>query len=170
MLNFKCLLQPHSNIPPPVLAILVGRLPTAVTPPIQDGVIEETNEEEGRSGESWEEAWGWGDEEDTKTSNLARSTTNEKRLHSSPVSSHPAGPTTEPYMISPSGDGIHMVLAHNTKFLVLRMHEEENQLVAVGQGSGCEDVGETITAILCLPLFVPSIRKRFVSMPVHWLD
>lgn len=48
MLNFKCLLQPHSNIPPPVLAILVGRLPTAVTPPIQDGAIEATNEEEGR--------------------------------------------------------------------------------------------------------------------------
>lgn len=53
-----------------------------------------------------------------------------------------------------------MVLAHESKFVVIELIENDGEYSAVGQGSGCEAEGETITAILCLALFVPSIRKK----------
>ncbi|KAI7866882.1 Rab3 GTPase-activating protein regulatory subunit N-terminus-domain-containing protein [Spinellus fusiger] len=69
-------------------------------------------------------------------------------------------PTKESYLVSASPSGRHLVLAYKTKFVTVEANPGEGEYSATGQGSGCDAVDETITAILCLPRFVPSLRKR----------
>ncbi|KAI7886753.1 hypothetical protein K492DRAFT_189853 [Lichtheimia hyalospora FSU 10163] len=163
--NFKCVLAPHHNIPQPILSILVGRIPKVSTV-IQDVSEQPTGDEskldddnkddQGRCisllDDSWDKDWGWSVDEEPKTSNNINNSISDF--------THAFGPFTETYMASASAGGRHIVLAHKSKFVVVELNEEEDEYCAVGQGSGCEQEDETITAILCLPLFVPSIRKN----------
>ncbi|KAI9315839.1 Rab3 GTPase-activating protein regulatory subunit N-terminus-domain-containing protein [Dichotomocladium elegans] len=113
-----------------------------------------------KAADPWDKEWGWSVDDDTKaTATSGSNATN--HLHSSNSSdfTHALGPFTETYMVSASAGGRHMALAHKSKFVVVELNEKEGEYCAIGQGSGCETEGETITAILCLPLFVPSIRK-----------
>ncbi|KAL2913686.1 hypothetical protein HK105_206846 [Polyrhizophydium stewartii] len=63
-----------------------------------------------------------------------------------------------PYMISMSYDGSTIVCAARRRFAVFAAKSEGNRhdYEQVGQGSGCEDFSEFITACLCIPLYVPS--------------
>ncbi|KAI7849297.1 Rab3 GTPase-activating protein regulatory subunit N-terminus-domain-containing protein [Circinella umbellata] len=162
-MSFKCILTPHYRIPPPILSILVGRLPQVST--IIEDVTEEAttaetiklDETADDQADSWDKDWGWNVDEAPK------SPSPDDRVASSSNTSdyaHAFSPLTESYMVSTSPGGGYMVLAHKSKFVVIELNEEEEEYCAVGQGSGCEMEGEEITAILCLPLFVPSIRKN----------
>ncbi|KAI9487190.1 MAG: Rab3 GTPase-activating protein regulatory subunit N-terminus-domain-containing protein [Benjaminiella poitrasii] len=61
------------------------------------------------------------------------------------------------FLISSSACGRTLVLAYKTKFVIVQLNNE-GEYSALSQGSGCQQPGEEITAILCLPLFVPSTR------------
>lgn len=108
---------------------------------------------------------------------------------STSTSSVQQSPTIEPYLASASADGMHIVLAHKTKFVVVKRHLQDDEYHAIGQGSGCEhsrcdgylvltvictcvlnhsSSSEEITAVFCLPLFVPSIRKSQIFVMVGY--
>ncbi|KAI7901960.1 Rab3 GTPase-activating protein regulatory subunit N-terminus-domain-containing protein [Cokeromyces recurvatus] len=72
-------------------------------------------------------------------------------------SSSPNVSMNDNYLISSSACGRTLVLAYKTKFVIVQLNNE-GEYSALGQGSGCLQPNEEITAILCLPLFVPSTR------------
>lgn len=65
-------------------------------------------------------------------------------------------PINNSFLISASAGGKSLVLAYKTKFVMVQLNNE-GEYSALGQGSGCQP-NEEITAVLCLPLFVPSTR------------
>ncbi|KAG1079003.1 hypothetical protein G6F42_023979 [Rhizopus arrhizus] len=66
-------------------------------------------------------------------------------------------PISDNFLISASAGGKSLVLAYKTKFVMVQLNNE-GEYSALGQVSGCQP-HEEITAILCLPLFVPSTRS-----------
>lgn len=59
-------------------------------------------------------------------------------------------------LLSLSHDASHMVTASKRKFYCLRVNIESRVYELAGWGSGCEDSKDAITAVLCLPVYIPS--------------
>ncbi|KAM3588989.1 hypothetical protein VKS41_001419 [Umbelopsis sp. WA50703] len=186
-MQLKCTLQPTCAIPTPILSILFGRIPQVSTvvkdiseDPSQESKIaddddedeaEQTNKDER---DDWDTDWGWEDEMKTSQSKAAypaQSASPSSAISvatSASTSSVQQSPTIEPYLASTSADGSYIVLAHKKKFVVVKRHLQDDEYFAIGQGSGCEHSSEEITAIFCLPLFVPSIRKSQIFIMVGY--
>ncbi|KAI8145042.1 Rab3 GTPase-activating protein regulatory subunit N-terminus-domain-containing protein, partial [Fennellomyces sp. T-0311] len=78
--------------------------------------------------DSWDKDWGWSVDERVGSNNSDYA--------------HAFSPLTESYMVSASAGGSYMVLAHDSKFVVIELNEDEGEYCAVGQGSGCEAEGQ----------------------------
>ncbi|KAI8384443.1 Rab3 GTPase-activating protein regulatory subunit N-terminus-domain-containing protein [Radiomyces spectabilis] len=159
-MKLKCKLESHHRIPPPVLSILVGRLPQVSTP-LPHRSPNPLSPRQDDQDDSWNNDWDWEDDDEDEDDKSSDDTSVE------------LPPVNEAYLASASPVGRYILLAHQTKFVMLALHEEEDEYYAVGQGSGCEVAGETITAVLCLPLFVPSIRRNqmcaMIGYSTGWL-
>ncbi|KAI9277015.1 Rab3 GTPase-activating protein regulatory subunit N-terminus-domain-containing protein [Phascolomyces articulosus] len=145
-MSYKCILAPHYRIPPPILSILVGRLPQVST--IIEDVTEEAaaaesiklDESADDQGDAWDKDWGWSVDETPKSPSPDDHITSSNSYTSDYA--HAFSPLTEPYMVSTSAGGGYMVLAHRSKFVVIELKEEEGEYCALGQGSGCEMEGQ----------------------------
>lgn len=148
--RIKCVLEAHYRIPPPILMILMGNLPQ-VSSSIED-VTDESLEESQIIKAPKEDGWNKVglDEVDEEPVPSAADMITRSPSPNIPISNH--------YLISASAGGRTIVLAYKTKFVVVQLNNE-GEYSALGQGSGCSQPGEEITAILCLPLFVPSTRS-----------
>ncbi|KAI9360957.1 Rab3 GTPase-activating protein regulatory subunit N-terminus-domain-containing protein [Pilaira anomala] len=147
--KIKCVLEPHYRIPPPILMILMGNLPQ-VSSSIED-VTDESIEESQIIKAPKEDGWnkvGLDEVDEEPVPSAADIITR---------SPSPNIPISNTYLISASAGGQSIVLAYKTKFVMVQLNNE-GEYSALGQGSGCEQPGEEITSILCLPLFVPSTR------------
>ncbi|KAG1474107.1 hypothetical protein G6F56_000553 [Rhizopus delemar] len=145
MNEIKCKLQRHHKIPVPILEILVGNLPQVSSSSIKE-VTEETLDDSKEETDGSDKEWAWGADEDA-VSNRTDFTTR---------SPSPNVQSKETYLISSSASGCTLVLAYKSKFIVVKVNAEE-EYSAIGQHLGFEN--ETITCLLCLPLFVPSTRS-----------
>ncbi|KAJ8326543.1 hypothetical protein QVD99_006734 [Batrachochytrium dendrobatidis] len=68
----------------------------------------------------------------------------------------PSQPTV-PYMMSMSYDGSCVVCASRHQFVISKIKDTPpSEYEQIGQGSGCEEPSEFITACLCISLYVPS--------------
>ncbi|KAI8072962.1 Rab3 GTPase-activating protein regulatory subunit N-terminus-domain-containing protein [Gongronella butleri] len=189
---FHAKLEPHYYIPAPVLSILVGKLPKSTTPRAERKKVADDPWEKDWS---WGLDTGSGDASELGTSpglqadsdgkdtvpspagsmhrsvdssSSSVSSLHKSRRDASPSSSPPPPIVKESYMVSASAAGRTIVLAYRTKFVVVQLHADEGEYIVVGQGSGCVHDKETITAVLCLPLFVPSIRKNQIFVMVGY--
>ncbi|GAA5811393.1 hypothetical protein MFLAVUS_004828 [Mucor flavus] len=147
--KIKCVLEAHYRIPPPVLMILMGNLPQ-VSSSIED-VTDESLDESQIIKVPKEDGWnkvGLDEVDEEPVPSAADIITR---------SPSPNIPINNSYLISASAGGKSIVLAYKTKFVIVQLNNEE-EYSALGQGSGCQQPGEEITSILCLPLFVPSTR------------
>ncbi|KAI7891097.1 Rab3 GTPase-activating protein regulatory subunit N-terminus-domain-containing protein [Mucor mucedo] len=147
--RLKCLLEEHYKIPFPILSILVGNLPQ-VSSAIKD-VTDETLEDSQIIKAPKEDGWnkvGMDDMDEEPVPSAADIITR---------SPSPNIPIHDSYLISCSAGGKSILLAYKTKFVMVKLNNE-GEYSAIGQGSGCQQPGEEITSILCLPLFVPSTR------------
>ncbi|KAI8643791.1 Rab3 GTPase-activating protein regulatory subunit N-terminus-domain-containing protein [Parasitella parasitica] len=146
--RIKCILDAHYRIPPPILMILMGNVPQASSS-IED-VTDESAEESQTTKTAKEDDWNkvFKDEVDEEP---VPSTTD--IITRSPS---PNIPISDNFIISASAGGKSLVLAYKTKFVMVQLNNE-GEYSALGQGSGCQ-LNEEITAVLCLPLFVPSTR------------
>ncbi|KAI9305251.1 Rab3 GTPase-activating protein regulatory subunit N-terminus-domain-containing protein [Cunninghamella echinulata] len=191
-MKYKCKLESHYNIPSPVLSILVGKLPkNKTTPPVTKESKTSLQQD------SWDKEWSWGLEDEPKLAISSNSSTSTiqptppppriespdtSRLSTTSSSSTASSTTTsifenpsspniiikESYLVSASAAGKYIVLAYQTKFVIVELFEEQEEYIAIGQGSGCQEENETITSILCLPLFVPSIRKNQIFVMIGY--
>ncbi|GES94150.1 rab3 GTPase-activating protein non-catalytic subunit [Rhizophagus clarus] len=64
------------------------------------------------------------------------------------------------YLFSISDSGNHLVWASVSHIVILRLDEIRKEFEVVGDVNGCFERGEKITAILCLPFFMPSARNN----------
>ncbi|CAG8840616.1 17106_t:CDS:2, partial [Cetraspora pellucida] len=55
--------------------------------------------------------------------------------------------------------GKHLIWASQNYFVILALDETKKEFQVVGQGNGCFQDGEKITAVLCLPFFMPSANN-----------
>ncbi|RIA93215.1 Rab3 GTPase-activating protein regulatory subunit N-terminus-domain-containing protein [Glomus cerebriforme] len=63
------------------------------------------------------------------------------------------------YLFSTSDSGNHLVWASGSHIIILRLDETRKEFEVIGDVNGCYERGEKITAILCLPFFMPSARN-----------
>ncbi|CAO3610491.1 unnamed protein product [Cunninghamella blakesleeana] len=150
----------------------LGKLPkNKTTPPV-------SRESKTVQQDSWDKEWSWGLEDDepknststiqpvlprTDSPDSSHLSSTSSSSTTSSISERPSSPNTiikESYLVSASATGKYIVLAYQTKFVILELLEEQEEYIVIGQGSDCQEENETITSILCLPLFVPSIRKK----------
>ncbi|KAF0532584.1 Rab3 GTPase-activating protein non-catalytic subunit [Gigaspora margarita] len=78
---------------------------------------------------------------------------------SSESESQPSYHQNNKYLFSTSDTGKHLVWASQNYFVILALDETKKEFKVVGQGSGCFQEGERITAVLCLPFFMPSANN-----------
>lgn len=147
--RIKCILDAHYRIPPPILMILMGNVPPASSS-IEDVTDESTEESSQIIKAPKEDGWNkvFKDEVDEEPVPSAADI-----ITRSPS---PNIPINNSFLISASAGGKSLVLAYKTKFVMVQLNNE-GEYSALGQGSGCQP-NEEITAVLCLPLFVPSTR------------
>lgn len=165
--RIKCILDAHYRIPPPILMILMGNVPQASSS-IED-VTDESTEESHIIKAPKEDGWNkvFKDEVDevipsrTAIALYALTAKEQEPVPSATDiitrSPSPNIPISDSFLISASAGGKSLVLAYKTKFVMVQLNNE-GEYSALGQGSGCQQPQEEITAVLCLPLFVPSTR------------
>ncbi|CEP13308.1 hypothetical protein [Parasitella parasitica] len=146
--DFRAMLLSSKKIPPPVLMILMGNIPQASSS-IED-VTDESTEESQITKATKEDDW----------NKVSKDEVDEEPVPSAADiitrSPSPNIPISDNFIISASAGGKSLVLAYKTKFVMVQLNNE-GEYSALGQGSGCQG-NEEITAVLCLPLFVPSTR------------
>ncbi|CAO0790193.1 unnamed protein product [Mucor circinelloides] len=147
--RIKCILDAHYRIPPPILMILMGNVPQ-VSSSIED-VTDESTEESHIIKAPKEDGWNKVFKDEVDEEPVPSATDIITRSPS------PNIPISDNFLISASAGGKSLVLAYKTKFVMVQLNNE-GEYSALGQGSGCQP-HEEITAILCLPLFVPSTRS-----------
>ncbi|ORX56148.1 hypothetical protein DM01DRAFT_1382443 [Hesseltinella vesiculosa] len=171
---FKTALEPQYRIPTPVLSILVGKLPKNVTTPAP------------KDDDPWEKEWSWGvdyesrNDKDTSDSSLSPSPVPSPDTHVSSSATiadpaaNPADPVVpmppivkEAYLVSASAAGHTIVLAYSSKFVVLQLFADQGEYIVIGQSPLLSE-DDTITSLLCLPLFIPSIRKIQIFVMVGY--
>ncbi|KAF1799965.1 Rab3 GTPase-activating protein regulatory subunit N-terminus-domain-containing protein [Mucor lusitanicus] len=147
--RIKCILDAHYRIPPPILMILMGNVPQASSS-IED-VTDESTEESHIIKAPKEDGWNKVFKDEVDEEPVPSATDIITRSPS------PNIPISDSFLISASAGGKSLVLAYKTKFVMVQLNNE-GEYSALGQGSGCQQPQEEITAVLCLPLFVPSTR------------
>ncbi|CAG8665029.1 11511_t:CDS:2, partial [Cetraspora pellucida] len=73
--------------------------------------------------------------------------------------SQPSCHQNNKYLFSTSDTGKHLIWASQNYFVILALDETKKEFQVVGQGNGCFQDGEKITAVLCLPFFMPSANN-----------
>ncbi|CAG8575004.1 1828_t:CDS:10 [Funneliformis mosseae] len=65
------------------------------------------------------------------------------------------------YLFSTSDSGNHLVGSSRNYIVILSLDETRKEFKVIGEVNECYEAGEKITAILCLPFFMPSAGNRF---------